>query len=200
MFEWESTGLDPAEIEYVVGDVEKCSGRDAGNADTVSAFRRQGLVAQHVDRRHQAMQRCPDLVTHHGDEMPAGALRGVHEVVRALELLECRLVAGNGLGELGLPGAQGMLAHLYRPPQAGDMVANRVEALPMQGDVPTQPLALVISGQPHAVPFARPPRRQPRPLCQFQHERNAAPNVSAVANVTDCQKQQRYGDCQPSRQ
>src|SRR5207249_913161 len=85
--------------------------------------------------------------THHGDEMPAGALGGVHEVVRALELLECRLVTGNGLGKLGLPGAQGLFAHLYGPPQAGDVVANRVEALAMQGAVPAQPLALMSSGR-----------------------------------------------------
>jgi hypothetical protein len=147
VLEWESSGFDPAEIEYVVGDVEKRSGGDAGNADAVSAFRRQGFVAKHVDRRHQAVQGCPDLVTHHGDEMPAGALSRVHEVVRALELLERRLVTGNGLGQLGLPGAEGLFAHLYGPPQARDVVANRVEALSMQGDVTAQSLTLMSSGR-----------------------------------------------------
>ena len=93
------------------------------------------------------MQGCTDFMTHHGDEMPAGALSGVHEVVRALELLECRLVTGNGLGQLGLPGAQGLFAHLYRPPQASDVVANRVEALAMQGDMPAQALALMSYGR-----------------------------------------------------
>ena len=151
VLEWESAGLDPTEIEYVVGYVEKCPGRDAGDADAMSAFRRQGLIAKHVDRRHQAVQRRPDLVTHHGDEMPAGALRGVHEVVRPFQLFERGLVTGDDLRQLILPGAQGALALLYRASQAGHMVAYRVEPLPVQGEVPAQAAALMISGQyvPH---------------------------------------------------
>jgi len=42
---------------------------------------------------------------------------------------------------------------LYRTPQAGHVVANRIESPPMQAEVPAQPPALVISGQytPHSL-------------------------------------------------
>jgi hypothetical protein len=106
VLEWKRPCLDATQIEYVIGDVEEGASRHTRNADAMSAFGRQGLIAQHVDCRHQAMQLCTDFMTHHGDEMAAGALCGVHEVARALELRQHRLMAGHRLIELGFSSTQ----------------------------------------------------------------------------------------------
>ena len=80
-------------------------------------------------------------MTHHGDEMPAGALRGVHEVARALELLEGGLVTGRCLGQLRLPDEERLLARLDRLAQASEVTTNRIQSLPMPGELPAQSLA-----------------------------------------------------------
>jgi hypothetical protein len=92
------------------------------------------------------MQWCSNLVTHHRDKMPAGALCGVHEVACTLELRQNSLVAGNRLGELDFPRLQHTFTRVYGPPQAGDMTANGVKALPMNGDSPPQAIALTQAG------------------------------------------------------
>jgi hypothetical protein len=78
--------------------------------------------------------------------MPAGALCGVHEVARALELRQNGFMAGNRLGQLNFARLEYTLTRPHGPPQAGDMTANGVKALPMNGDPPPQTMALTGAG------------------------------------------------------
>jgi hypothetical protein len=78
--------------------------------------------------------------------MAAGALRGVHKVARTLELRQNSVVAGGSLRELNFTGLKDAFARLHGPPQARDMAANGVKALPMNGDPTPQALTLARAG------------------------------------------------------
>src|SRR6185312_5656545 len=95
--------------------------------------------------------------------MPAGALRGVHEVACALELGQHFLLGSGRGGELRGARLEHALARLNGAPQTPDMAANGVEALPMDRNASSQAIALPSCGG-HAT-------RQPRPKnCEHRND------------------------------